>query len=204
MVAFFGEYYFEVIFVKKKILAGLLAAIALFAAAPAMTETTGVDFGVTVSAAEEHTFTGEVKKVIAVGYLITPAADSDEAGLASQFMVKYSDVDSFSIGDTVTVTYSGDAEVESNIGNITASNIVAGASAEATTTAEEKNEAETLPATETEKPVVTTEAVKEDVVAKTNNDVPATTSTPATGETGVMAGVAAATLAGAIIVRKKF
>ena len=163
---------------SKKLLAGVLASVAMFAAVPMMPVETGCNFGIVASAEEdEHTFTGEVNKVIAVGYLITPSADSEEAGKAAKFMVKYSDVDSFSIGDTVTITYSGDPEIDNSIATITATNIVAGAVTEATTEA----------TTEAETEAQVDAIAKDDDTEKKPTET--TSSTPATGEgIGVIAG----------------
>lgn len=184
----------------KKYLAGLLAVLTIGAVSPAMAQMglPSLEMGITVSAAEEHVFTGEIKKIISVGILVTPAADSPEAAQASQFMVKYADTEAFNVGDTVTVTYSDEVSVEKDVGTVTATKVEVGstaAAAPATTDSVPRPEATTTEAKVEDKPEVTTAAAPVDTSAPAN-------TTPDTGEGSAMLAVGAITLAAAVVGKK--
>lgn len=157
----------------KKCIAGIIACMALLAAVPMLPAEMGMNIGITAEAAENTTFVGVVKKTIAVGYLVTPAEGSEAEAIAGQFMVKYTDTESFNVGDTITIEYSGDPEVDSGIATVTATSIVAGSAS--TTPVEPVN------------------------VETPTTDVTATEATPETGEGSMLFGLASiALIAGAV------
>ena len=188
---------------SKKIVAGLLAVLTLSVASPAMSNLglpSFMDMGITVSAAEEHVFTGEIKKIISVGILVTPAADSPEAAQASQFMVKYADTEAFNVGDTVTVTYSDEVSVEKDVGTVTATKVEVGSNATAAPV-----DTETKPGPEVDTTTTETKTEDKPTVTETNVDDTASkpaSTTPDTGEGSAMLGVGAVTIAAALLSKK--